>query len=92
MASLVSNSPEYQSLLQQRKDAWKHVRSVTIALHSVASALHGQLDKRYLDEIERSEPLEASAVGYSFNKEFVERWSTALAHLETFADAELPQP
>jgi hypothetical protein len=89
IAEIVSSSPEYQSLIQSHRDAWKHLRTIKECLRAVTTACHGQLDQRYLDEVTRSEPLEIR-VGYEIHHELVDAWSQALSALETDASADLP--
>ena len=91
MSDVVVASPEYRGLVDAHKQAWQQIRTGKIALRSVAHSLHGSLPDQYSNLSEISEPTESTAIGFQYNKAFVERWSTALAHLETFADAELPQ-
>jgi chromosome segregation ATPase len=90
MSAVIIDSPEYQSLLEQHRLAWKQLRSIKVALGAISAGLHGQLPHRYADIVNVSEPLEDKILGFPVDKEFVATWADALAQLEVDADAALP--
>jgi chromosome segregation ATPase len=89
MSKLAISSPEYQSLLDEHRAAWKRLRTIREALRTVNAAMHGQIPQSYIDEAARAEPLVVS-ITYPADPELVTAWATALARLEQDADAELP--
>jgi chromosome segregation ATPase len=89
IAEIVIASDEYAMLIEQHAAAWKQLRSIKTALRAVVAGLHGQMPQRYMDEPDRSEPLEPR-VGYPVDNALISGWAEALAALEQDASAELP--
>jgi hypothetical protein len=89
MSELVCTSTEYQLFIQQHATALRQLPTVKTALKAVSAGLRGQLPQRFMDEPQRSEPLE-ERVGYPVDATFVGAWADALAQLEQDAYAELP--
>jgi len=88
-SEIICASPEYRALMEAHTEAWKRLRTVKKALAEVVTGCHGQLPQRFMDEPNRSEPLEIR-VGFQVDANLVGAWADAMAALELDADAELP--
>jgi DNA repair exonuclease SbcCD ATPase subunit len=89
IAELVSNSPEYQSLIAAHKAAWKQLRTVKTALRTVTRGCAGYLPQNYIDEASKVEPLEPRVNFDCFP--LVSQWESVMQELQQDASAELPR-